>query len=186
MHGRSIALCAVLFAWTATPGLPAERGAPLPLPPDPGIECDRALIAAQDIQALVPQGSVVVIGDVPISTHELKQRILWHVALARDEDAVWKNRTKMRILDSLRREALDDLAARRAEIMLSPSEIDAQIDDFLSSLGLTRHELQMSLDRTGVDMNTVRNVVAAQMIHARLNHIAIDRPPVAPANCLGM
>lgn len=182
MHRRSIAIGAILLIWTAAPGLPAERQSLLA--GGTGVECDRALADAQDIQAMVPPGRIVIVGEVPISTYEVKQRILWHVALARDEDAAWKSRTKFRIMQAMRREAMDDLAAKRADVVLSPAEIDAQVDDFLSAQGLTRHELQMAMDRAGVQLNTLRNVVAAQLLRARLNRTPVERLPVAAANCL--
>jgi hypothetical protein len=154
------------------------------LPENQSVQCDRALAAAQDIQAMVGTGIVGLVENVPITSYELKQHIAWHVALARDEDIAWKSRTKARILESLRREVLDRVAAQRLGIIVSQADVDAQIDEFLSSHNLTRHEWQMSLERAGVDIRTVRGMVAADMLRARLNRTGLSGLQVSPGNCL--
>ena len=182
MHGRSIAVCSVLFVALAHAASPF--GDHVGAPRNPGLECERALVSAQEIQAMIGPGIVTIVDNQPISGFELRQRILWHVALARDEDLAAKPRTKERILQELKRERLERVAAQRAEIMLSPADVDAQIDDFLSLQGLTRHELQMNLERAGVQMMTLRSVVGADMLRARLNRNVPDRFRVPPWNCL--
>jgi len=182
MYGRSTAVCSVLLLGLALPAWPAS--VPGALPRDPLLECDRALIAAQDMQSTVGNGAVAFAYDRPITGFELRQRILWHVALARDEDMTMKLHSRDRILAELRREMLDRIAAQRAGITVAQADVDAEIDDFLSDQGLTRHQLQMSLERAGVQMATLRSIVAARILKARLSRAIPERFEVPPTNCL--
>jgi len=184
MQGRSIALCGLLLLLTAVPGVSADLDASRLAAENSTVECDRALAAAQDIQAAIGTGTIAMVEGVPISATELRQRILWHVALARDEDRSQSSRARAMILQTLRREAMDRIAAQRADIILPAPEVDAQIDEFLSAQGLTRHELQMSLERTGVQFGTLRSIVAANMLRARLTHTGLPALDVPPWNCL--
>ena len=183
MYGRSIALYSVFFLAVANAAsAPGESATAVPR--HPGFECERALVSAQEMQAMVGPGIVAFVQIVPITSFEVRQRILWHVALARDEDMMAKTRSRERIVLELRREVQERIAAARAEIMLSSADVDAQIDDFLSYQDLTRHELQMSLERAGVQMATMRSVVAVDMLRARLNRAGLERFHVPPWNCL--
>jgi len=182
MHGRSVAVCSVLFLACAFPGWSASPG---PVPQhDPAYECDQALIAAQDMQAMVGTGIAAFVEQVPITSFELRQRILWHVALARDVDMTARARIKDHVLQELRRNVLDRIAAQRADVTVAQADVDAQIEDFMSYQGLTRHELQMSLERAGVQMATLRSVVAEGILRARLNRTVPGRFEVPPWNCL--
>jgi hypothetical protein len=150
------------------------------------VQCDRALAAAQDIETGVGKGIVATVEGVPITDYEMKQRIAWHVAVARDEDPIARFRTRTRILTSLRREILDRIAAAHSGVIVSSPEVDAELDEFLSAQGLTRHGLQAGLERAGVQVNTVRAIIAARLLRARLTRTPPERLQVAPFNCLGL
>lgn len=184
MLGRSIVLCSLLLFALAAPASSGDFRSRWGNVEDASVQCDRALMAAQDMQAGIGKGVVAMVDGVPITGYELQQRIAWHVAIARDEDIVVKSRARAHILTELRRDVVERNLAIRENVVVSSSEIDAEIDDFLSAQGLTRHELQNSLERAGVQTNTLRNLVAAQLLHARLTHTAPERVQVAPLNCL--
>ena len=186
MHRRSIAFGSVFLLLTAAPGHSLQMRGLWQDPEIAGVQCDRALAVAQDIQAGVGKGIVAMVEGVPITDYEMKQRIAWHVALARDVDTFSQARARAHILLELRHEVLDRIAAARAGVIVGGPEVDAEIDEFLSAQGLTRHELQASLERAGVHGNTLRSLVAARLLRARLTHSVPERLQVAPLNCLRM
>lgn len=184
MHGRSIAFCTALLCSIATPVSSADFRTGWSSVESGSVQCDRSLAAAQDLEASVGKGIVALVEGVPITDFELKQRIAWHVAVARDEETVAAYRAKARILASLRREVLDRVVAARTQVIVSAPEVEAEFDEFLSSQGLTRHELQSSLERAGVQVSTVRVMIAARLLRARLTHTIPERLQVSPFNCL--
>ncbi|MGH6872332.1 MAG: foldase protein PrsA [Rhizomicrobium sp.] len=159
----ALSLCAVsLPAFGAGPAKPAT---PAPQPAKAGDE----LAAAQaESAAHAADGVAAIVNDTLISTYDLRQRTALFAATsgARPSDEALKQ-LRGQVLKQLETERLQLLEAQKNNVTVSAEEVDKAIDQILTDNHLKKEQLSELLGRAGVQMETLRGQIAAQIAWAK-------------------
>lgn len=155
----------------------------------PASNCQRALVAAEQAELdLMSHSSVVaIVEDEPISNYELRQRIAWDVAVAdKAFGTLSTDQIKVREIQRLKNELRVIQAARKRDVTVSSSEVDAYMAKFLARHALAPKDLDRALSRAGVTLATLRAIMAKRIISAKMGMRTDDDLGVSASNCLNV
>lgn len=142
--------------------------------------CRSFVVAAMIIIASTPVGTALaqtagaVVDGEPITELEIQQRS----RLA--EVSTHKNPSREEVVDELRKEKLKVQEARSAGIEVADSEVDQAYANMASRMLLTPEQLTGQLARSGINADTVKHRIRADMAWGKYNQRQRLDPPLLP------
>ncbi|HTQ14127.1 MAG TPA: peptidylprolyl isomerase [Rhizomicrobium sp.] len=155
----ALSLAAALPAFGAGPAKPAAQ---------PAQSGDELAAAQAESAAHAADGVAAIVNDTVISTYDLRQRTALFAATSGakiSEDTLKELRSQ--VLKQLETERLQLLEAQKNNITVSAGEVDKAIEQILNDNHLKKEQLQILLSRAGVQMETLRGQIAAQIAWAK-------------------
>jgi hypothetical protein len=149
--------------------------------------CDPGLTAEQLARTVHSRdGIVAVVTDSPISDYELVQRVAWHIAtLGTTPTNVEIKRIESEELRNLVAERSWVLKAQSLNVSVSKSEVDDRLAMILKRNGTSEIGLRRALSRVGVDRETLRAQIAAQIARTKVTGASMNHDlRMPPKKCL--
>lgn len=132
-----------------------------------------------------PNGIVAVVGDLPITAYQLRQRLAWEIAIAGTvPPSLSAEQAKRRVLQLLERDVLTRRTAVEKEMSVTSRDVDAWMASLLESYKLDQMEFKKVMARAGVVEATVREIAAVTILSRRLGNGQGERLIISRSNCL--
>ena len=142
--------------------------------------CRSLLIAAMIVIASTPAGTVLAqtVGAIadsePITELEIQQRSRL------TEQSTRKTPAREEVIDELRKEKLKVQEAREFGVEVSDSEVDQAYANMASRMMLTPEQLTGQLTRSGINIDTLKHRIRADMAWGKYKQRQRLDPPLLP------
>lgn len=122
------------------------------------------LAAAPAASAQQVEGIVALVNDQPITTVDVRNRMRMIIASAGQQPSPEAlERIQEQAVRGLVDETLQLQEAAEFEVTIEPTEVDSAIDDIAERNGTTRAQIEDELSSAGVDINTLRRQLEAEI-----------------------
>ena len=138
-----------------------------------------ALLQAPSSQGAIVERVVAIVGERPILLSELHHRAEPHLARLRDaatddaRRAAAESTLHRELLERMIDERLEEVAADRAHLAVSPGEIDSALRNIAAAAHFTVAELVLEAKRLGLVEQEYRDELRRQILEAKLLELRV-------------